>query len=214
MARPIVDRTNIDRIAAGLARRDAALARILADLGTPPLWKRPTGFATLVRIVLEQQVSLDSARATFLRLQAQLGGSVTAKRLVALDDQQLREIGFSRQKSRYCRLLGQRVVAREFSIRRLQGLDDAAVRQQITSLIGFGDWSADVYLLMALGRADILPTGDLALMVGLGEVTGTIVDGKDALLEYAEKWRPYRSVGTRMIWQAYLHRRGKEVRAE
>lgn len=207
----IVDQTNISEIAGWLAQRDSHLARIREQLGPPPLWKRSTGFPTLVRIVLEQQVSLTSAAATFRRLKVATAGRLNAKNFLTLDDQQLKGLGLSRQKIRYCRLLAERVVARQFSISKLTRLSDEDVRTEITSNIGFGNWSADIYLLMALCRSNILPTGDLGLVVGLAEVTGESFAGPNEIVEYAKPWEPYRSVGTRMIWQAYLAKRGKKL---
>lgn len=207
----IVTKENIAELAKTLAARDPGLAKVYQELGPPPLWKRPTGLATLIRIVLEQQVSLASAAATFERLRTELGGKISASGFLRLEDQRLKELGFSRQKTRYCRLLCERVAARKFSIPSLAKLDDDQARQQITSLIGFGNWSADIYLIMALGRSDILPTGDLGLVLGIAEVTGRVFADADEIAEYAQIWQPYRSIGTRMIWQAYLKKRGKTL---
>ena len=206
-----VTKENIAELAHWLAARDPALARILQQHGVPPLWQRPAGLATMIRIVLEQQVSLSSAAATFSRLRNELGGPLTARRFLMLNDQRLRELGFSRQKARYCRLLCEQVSTRQFSISGLQRLSDQDARQQITSLVGFGHWSADIYLLMALGRGDILPTGDLALVLGIAEVTGRSFADAEAVVDYARLWQPYRSVATRMIWLAYLAKRGKTL---
>jgi DNA-3-methyladenine glycosylase II len=201
--------TNLPEFADLLASRDSHLAKILAAYGPPPLWKRPARFDTMVRIVLEQQVSLGSAKATFDRLKTLLEGKVIAKNFVSLDDDQLRGIGFSRQKTRYCRLLGEAIVSRRFSVAGLEKLADDQVREKITALVGFGDWSADIYMMMALGRLDVLPIGDLGLVVGIAESTGLRFDDKAEIVAYAERWRPYRSVGTMMIWQNYLQRRGR-----
>jgi DNA-3-methyladenine glycosylase II len=209
--RESLDRHNIGSIASELAFRDPLLRTIYESLGTPPLWKRSANFATLVQIVLEQQVSLSSAKATFNRLKDRLDGRVSARRLSGLDELELRQLGFSRQKSRYCLLLAAEVHSRRFSVAGLARLDDHQVREKITSLIGFGDWSADVFLLMALCRTDIFPIGDLALVVGASEVTEQQFSTPTALLEYAERWRPYRSVATRMIWHSYLQRRGRSI---
>lgn len=206
-----VTRANIGEHARWLAARDPSLAKIHREHGAPPLWHRPAGLATMIRIVLEQQVSLSSAAATFTRLRIELGGVLTARGFLQLGDQRLRELGFSRQKARYCRLLCEQVSARKFSISGLGRLPDEEARQQITSLVGFGTWSADIYLIMALGRGDILPTGDLALVLGIAEVTGRSFANADEIVEYARLWQPFRSVATRMIWQAYLKKRGKTL---
>ncbi len=193
-----------------LAERDRDLARVHQLHGPPPLWSRPPGFATLVRIILEQQVSLASARGTFGRLKQKLGGRISSKGVLQLEGEGLRELGFSRQKARYAVSLAQQVAARQFSIAQLQRLSDEAARQRLTSLLGFGNWSADVYLMMALRRPDVLPTGDLGLIKGIEEVCQRSFEDALAITEYAQRWRPLRSIATRMIWQAYLVRRGQD----
>lgn len=201
--------TNLPEFAELLASRDRHLAKILIAHGPPPLWKRPARFDTMVRIVLEQQVSLGSAKATFERLKTLLARKVIARQFITLSDDQLRGIGFSRQKTRYCRLLAEAIMSRQFSVAGLGKLPDDQVREKITALVGFGDWSADIYMMMALGRPDVLPIGDLGLVVGIAESTELRFKDKSEIVTYAERWRPYRSVGTMMIWQDYLQRRGR-----
>lgn len=202
--------------AKSLAKIDPALTPIYRLHGPPPLWQRPATFETLVRIVLEQQVSLAAAKSTFVRITATCGGRVTAKAIDALTPEVMTTAGVSRQKVRYIRELAAAITARRFSVGRLKQLDDDAVRLTITALVGFGNWSADIYLMMALMRPDVLPTGDLGLIKGIVEadvdagLTEPLITPAD-LIERAERWRPYRSVATRMIWQHYLARRGKDI---
>lgn len=196
-----------------LALRDPALASVYARFGIAPLWRRPATFATLVRIILEQQVSLSAAKATFWRLAARCGGQVTANAVQKLDDAVLREVGLSRQKARYVRELSAAVRQRRFSVRKLQDCTDDEAANRIRSLLGFGAWSADIYLMMALLRPDVLPTGDLGLIKGIEELDGRSFNGPEAIINRAESWRPWRSVATRMVWQLYLVNRGKDVRA-
>ncbi|TWU04093.1 DNA-3-methyladenine glycosylase [Neorhodopirellula pilleata] len=166
-----------------------------------------------MRIVLEQQVSLASGKATFDRLRFACGGAVNASRIRLLDDASLAGCGLSRQKVRYVGQLARDVQARRFSVAGLARLSDDEARQQITSRLGLGDWTADIYLMMALGREDILPVGDLALVTGLEELDGVVYrQGKQTtanVTERAEIWRPYRSLGTKLIWANYLDRRRK-----
>lgn len=194
-----------------LCRRDPKLASIRRRLGDPPTWKRPANFGTLVRIVLEQQVSLASGKATFERLRTACIGAVNATRVARLSDQQLRACGLSRQKARYVGQLANDIKARRFSVAGLSRLTDEDARAAITSRLGLGDWTADVYLMMALERDDILPVGDLALVKGLEELDGeTYSTGKktaELITERAEIWRPFRSWGTKLIWASYLDRR-------
>jgi len=204
--------------AGNLARIDPALAPIYRLHGPPPLWQRPATFATLVRIVLEQQVSLAAAKSTFAKLGTACGGRMTAQSIDALPPEAMTAAGVSRQKTRYIRELAAAIIARRFSVNRLKELNDEAVRLNITAMVGFGNWSADIYLMMALMRPDVLPTGDLGLIKGA--IEADVDAGFDEplitpadLIRRAERWRPYRSVATRMIWQHYLARRGKDIHA-
>lgn len=155
-------------------------------------------------MILEQQVSLASARATFARLIEHLG-RFTPERFLELDDSTLRAIGFSRQKTRYVRLLSQAVLDRSFEPESLIDLPDDQVRTSLTSLTGIGAWTAEVYLLMALRRPDVWPTGDRALVVAAREVTGLDHDPTPGELEIlGEPWRPWRAVAARLLWHHYL----------
>jgi DNA-3-methyladenine glycosylase II len=189
-----------------LRTRDADLAAIVAQHGAPPLWAREPGFPTLVLIILEQQVSLASARAAFDRLTTATD-PLTPERLLHLSDAALKQIGFSRQKAAYAQGLARAIVEGSFDPAALPGLSDDEVRAELIRLKGIGPWSADVYLLMALGRPDVWPAGDLALQIAAQEVKG--LAGRPSageLLALAELWRPWRSVAARILWQHYLNR--------
>lgn len=206
-----LDTPQLARAAKLLAGRDPVLAQIHATHGPPPLWPRPATFATLVRIILEQQVSLASAASTYRKLREHCGPNITAARIRKLGEPGLRSIGFSRQKARYAVALADEVHARRFSVSRLRHAHDDEVRSAITARLGLGDWSADVFLLMALRRPDVLPSSDLALVKGIEELDQCSYDNVTALHERTAHWAPYRSVATRMIWQAYLNRRGRQI---
>ena len=207
---PALDRDSLRTAAEKLARIDPHLCDVHRRFGTPPLWKRPATFATLVRIILEQQVSLASAKSTFDRLASACGSRVTAAEVAGIGETRLRELGFSRQKARYTIALADDVQRKRFRIGSLRRQGDAEVRRRITERLGLGNWSADVFLLMALGRHDVFPVGDLALVKGLGELDGGRYETKEDALARAERWRPYRSVATRMVWQLYLRNRGSK----
>ena len=187
-----------------LAAVDADLARVYRQLGAPPLWAREPGFATLVYIILEQQVSLASARAAFNKLQQAIPG-VEPAALLELSDEALKAIGFSRQKTAYCRGLAQAVLRGELDLTALHGLEDAAVRSELTKIKGIGAWTADIYLLEALLRPDIWPVGDLALVIALQKVKG-LPQRPDAveLERIGSLWRPWRAVAARLLWSYYL----------
>ena len=189
-----------------LAEREPVFAVILARLGPPPLWDRPPGFATLVHIILEQQVSLASARAAFERLKAALPGLDPAS-FLSLEDAQLLAIGFSRQKAGYCRGLARAVLAGQVDLDGLEGMEDDQVRSMLVALKGIGPWTAEIYLLMALLRPDVWPRGDLALASAAREAFELpALPGYPALAEMAEAWKPHRAVAARMLWQLYLSR--------
>lgn len=202
------------RIAADeLASKDPVLAGVLDELGPPPLWKRPATLATLVRIILEQQVSLASAKATFDRVVDACDGKVTDGKILSLGPDQLSSLGLSRQKTRYTLALAQDVQSGRFKVGGLRFQSDDDARKEITDRLGMGNWTADVFLMMALLRPDIFPTGDLALVKGIEELDEVSYPNADALLHRGQAWRPFRSVATRMIWQSYLHRRGQALPA-
>lgn len=200
---PLVTAANLPALAHTLARRDEDLAHIIARFGPPPLWARPATFATLVHIILEQQVSLASARAAFDRLRAR--GAVTAQSFLTFDDTTLRAIGFSRQKTLYCRLLAEAISDGTLKLAALQRMNDADARAELIKLKGIGAWTADIYLLMALRRADIWPQGDLGLLVALQQVKR--LPARPNFIEFdalGEQWRPYRAVAARLLWHHYL----------
>jgi len=193
-----------------LGDRDPDLENVLTIHGPPPMWSRKPGFATLVHIVLEQQVSLASANAAFTRLLdvARLPGvdqPLTPERFLTLDDETLRAVGFSRQKQRYGRHLAQSIVEGDLDLAILPELTDDEVRQILMQVKGIGAWTADIYLMEALLRPDIWPVGDLALAVAAQQVKG--LDKRptpDELFDLAEPWRPWRAVVARILWHNYL----------
>jgi DNA-3-methyladenine glycosylase II len=200
---PLTTKTLV-QAAEELAARDKTLAWILTTYGAPPMWARPTGFPTLVHIILEQQVSLKSAKAMLLRLQAAID-PFRPERFVELGETHLRSLGVTRQKSAYLLQLSESILNDELSLTRLSRMSDDSVRMKLTRIKGIGSWSADVYLLMAMRRADIWPAGDLALAVAAKDLLS--LEGKptpEELETIAERWRPYRAVAARMLWQHYL----------
>ncbi len=192
-----------------LAARDTDLAGIVARHGPPPLWDRAPGFPTLLHIVLEQQVSLASARATFDRLLA-AADPLTPARFVELTDAELLAIGFSRQKARYGRALAGAIESGALDLAALEKLDDEAVHRALQAVPGVGPWTSTIYLLMVLGRPDVWPVGDIALAAAVGEVKG-LGHRPDAaeMAVLGEAWRPWRSVAARLFWHDYLRRRGR-----
>jgi DNA-3-methyladenine glycosylase II len=192
-----------------LAGRDTDLAAVLEKYGPPALWVRDPGFPTLVYIILEQQVSLASARALYLRLQ-EVVRPFTPSRFLQLAEDEMRRLGFSRQKARYTRLLAEAIERRQLDLRGLHDLPDHHAREKLIALKGIGPWTADIYLLSALRRPDIWPVGDLALSTAVQEVKRL---GKrpspERLENMSAPWRPFRAVAARLFWHSYLCNRGQ-----
>ena len=192
--------------AAELGATDPALGASLELYGPPPLWAREPSYATLVHLILEQQVSLASAQAAFDRLTDALG-AVEPRPLLRLSDEQLRSIGFSRQKTGYARSLAE-AVEDGFDLATLERLTDEEVRAILMAHRGIGRWTADIYLTMCLLRPDVWPQGDLALATSARELLELEHRPNNSeLAAIAERWHPYRAVAARILWHDYLGRR-------
>lgn len=188
-----------------LSNIDSDLSKVINELGNPPLWSREPGFPTMIHIILEQQVSLASAKAAFTKLE-QAAGQLTPKRFLEFTDVELREFGFSRQKTKYGRALSRSIINEELDFGELHRLDDTTVRNKLMKIKGIGPWTADIYLLMALLRPDVFPSGDLALAKAVKQIQDlTEIPGPQKLSEIAERWKPWRAVAARILWHYYLN---------
>ncbi|MGV0105375.1 DNA-3-methyladenine glycosylase [Nostoc sp. DSM 114160] len=188
-----------------LAKLDSDLAGILETLGPPPMWKREPGFTTLLCIILEQQVSVTAARAIFNRLCAVVV-TLTPENFLILDDAQLRAIGFSRQKILYCRGLANAIATGQLDLSKLETMDETTIRTELKRLKGIGDWTVDIYLLMALQRPDVFPKGDLAIAIAFQKLKNLATRPTPAQLEaMTQHWRPWRAVAARLLWHYYLN---------
>jgi len=193
-----------------LAARDPHLASIYERHGPPPMWARRPGFPTLLRIVLEQQVSLVSARAMFERLKSNIE-PFTAAGFIEAGEASLRSLGVTRQKSHYCVQVAQAFTNGHLD--KIVRMNDEDAHARLVSIKGVGPWTANIYLLMVLRRPDIWPDGDVALATAAGRIRK--MNSRPTfpeLAEIAEAWRPFRSVAARMLWQYYLaERKGKRA---
>lgn len=198
------------RDAAGeLCGRDADLAAVVGRLGVPPLWARRPGFPSLVRIVLEQQVSLLAARTMYERLRRHVG-SVTPESIARLGVDGLRSLGLTRQKSSYCHGLATALRDGHMDLAAIARAADDAGRRALLQVRGLGPWSVDIYYLMALRRPDVWPDGDLALAVALREVKQLAsLPTRQEQRSVAARWTPWRSVAARILWAHYLAARGQ-----
>lgn len=173
------------------------------------MWGRRPGFQTLVRIVLEQQVSLVSARAMFARLRSNIQ-PFTAESFIKSGEPYLCSLGVTRQKAHYCVQVAH--AFRNGNLISLNRLSDEDAHAELLRIKGVGPWTANIYLLMALKRPDIWPDGDVALATAVGKLLGMKSRPSFAeLAQIAEKWRPYRSVAARMLWQFYLAERTVQI---
>jgi DNA-3-methyladenine glycosylase II len=199
-----LDEASLAEGVAALSTIDPDLAGIAARHGPPPLWGREPGFDTLVQIILEQQVSLASAEAARGRL-IRAAGAVTPEAIDAAGEESLRAAGLTRQKSRYLVGLARDVLDGRLDLAATERIDDEAVRTALTGVLGIGRWTADIYLLMALRRPDVWPTGDLALAGSMRRAKAlTALPSAAEQLSIAETWRPWRAVAARLLWHAYL----------
>ena len=189
------------------------MAQAIAEIGPPPPRHRPAGFATLMDVIIAQQVSTASAKAISGRLTERLSPphskGVTPDGFIALSDADLRAVGFSRQKMLYGRDLAAAFGDGRVSLPKLRRMEDEAAIASLSSVKGIGRWSAEVFLLFSLARPDIMPAQDLALLVAAQRLKGLKARPEPKqLLQIAEPWRPFRSYAARMLWHYY--RNGKD----
>ncbi|WP_119304490.1 DNA-3-methyladenine glycosylase family protein [Dongia deserti] len=203
MARPKEDRDLLQRALAHLGKADQDFARAIEEVGPPPARRRPAGFLGLLHVIVAQQVSTHAAKAISARLDSALEGN-SPEAFLKLSDDDLRAIGFSRQKIIYGRDLAAAFLDGRLSMPRLRRQSDEEVIAAITSVKGLGVWSAEVFLLFGLRRPDVLPAHDLGLVVAAQRMKRLKERPSPMeLREIAEPWRPYRSYASRMLWHYY-----------
>jgi DNA-3-methyladenine glycosylase II len=207
VAHSIFSEADFKRLCNRLAAKDPHLKEIIQQHGYPPIWSRKPSFETLVHIILEQQVSLASAKAALNKLKEKIG-AITPKKLLLLTDAELKACYFSRQKTGYTRCLARAIENGELSLKKLQTLPDEEVRIALASIKGIGNWTVDVFLMMVLHRTDIFPTGDIALMNSVKHVKQLPAHtSKEEILQLAESWRPNRTLAAYLFWHAYIKRK-------
>ncbi len=190
-----------------LCKKDTVFADIYRKHGAPPNWTRPPGFETLSKIILEQQVSLASAQAHFLKLSNYVK-DFTPSAIVKLSDDEMRSCHISRQKSVYLRTLSSAILDNSIDLEQLSLKSEEAIRTELSNIKGIGNWTVDVYLMFSLQAKDILPIGDIALVNTIKELTPAKT--KEEIIAYAESWSPLRSLATYFLWHHYIEKRGKK----
>jgi DNA-3-methyladenine glycosylase II len=205
----VLDERSFAAAVGEVCEADPDLAAIVEHHGIPEFWAREPGFATLVLLILEQQVSLASARAAYDRLVLRLG-DLTPRGVLDSTDAELRADGFSRQKNRYVRALASAIEVGALDLETIAGFDDVEVRRALVALPGIGPWTAEVYLLSALRRPDTWPTGDIALQEGARRAKRLeLRPTADELESLGEAWRPHRASAARLLWHLYLSENGR-----
>ena len=192
-----------------LGMQDSDIAGVVARWGNPPLWSHAPGFPGIVIAILAQQVSVESARAAFSKLE-HASGSVNPEEFWSLNDGTLRAIGFSRQKASYVRGVAHGIMVGKIDFEALASMDNDDARKRLMEIRGIGAWTADTYLLFSLRRQDIWPAGDLALAKTIQELKGmATTPGAEEVDRIADHWRPWRAVAARVLWHHYLCKRGR-----
>jgi len=191
-----------------LTSQESVFKDIVNQYGLPTIPSRPQGFETLVLLILEQQVSIDSAKATYLRLREK-ALAFTPERLVVFSEEDFRSVGVSRQKANYIKGLSQIIINKEIHLESLSQKTAVEVRGELIKIKGIGHWTIDVYLMFSLQAADVFPIGDVAVVNTIKELFN--IHSKEEMLLLAEKWSPYRSHATFILWHHYLNKRNRKI---
>lgn len=191
-----------------LTEKDTVFKLIVEKYGLPIIPKRPQGFETLVLLILEQQVSIDSAKATYLKLKAKLP-DFQPEILVQISDEEYRSFGVSRQKTTYIKALSHSIINKEIDLESFSGKTENQVREELIKIKGIGNWTIDIYLLFSLQAPDIIPIGDIAIVHTIKELLD--IHDKLEMELYASKWSPHRSLATFLLWHYYLKKRNRKV---
>ena len=191
-----------------LSEKDSIFKGIIEQYGLPNIPQRPQGFETLVLLILEQQVSIDSAKATFLKIKA-IHKNMKPEVLNLISDADYRAFGVSRQKTSYIKALATALLDKDLDLESLLNKTAEQVRSELIKIKGIGNWTIDIYLMFCLQTPDLLPLGDIAVVNTIKELLD--IHDKDAMEKHAEKWSPYRSFATYLLWHHYLKKRNRKV---
>lgn len=192
-----------------LIKKDKIFGQIIDQYGLPEIIpSRPEGFETLVLLILEQQVSIDSAKATFLRMRNAVG-EIVPENLVLVSEEEFRSFGVSRQKSKYINHLADAILTNKIDLSNLSLISADEVREKLIQLKGIGNWTIDVYLMFSLKKEDVLPIGDVAIVNTMKELLG--LQEKEQMVAYAKNWAPHRTLASFLLWHHYLQKRGRKI---
>jgi DNA-3-methyladenine glycosylase II len=206
-----IPRNQFEQLCDWVASVDADMAQIIIRYGYPPFWDRPNTYETFVHLILEQQVSLASARAALEKLREKVG-LITPENVARLSDEGLQAAYFSRQKAGYVKQLTRQVLDKQLDFAALALLPDGEIRRTLVQLKGVGNWTVDVYLILVLHRRDCFPWGDIAAVNALKQLKGLPKDvSPDDLQAVVATWHPYRTIGTMLLWHYYLSVRKRSL---
>lgn len=189
-----------------LTQKDEVLKGIISEFGLPIIQKREEGFASMCHIILEQQVSIASAKAAYEKL-VNLVGKVDPFTIHNATDEDLRSCGISRQKTIYLKDVAQRVIRKELNFSSLPMKTEQQIRNELIQIKGVGNWSIDVYLMFCMQSQDIIPLGDIAIKNTLMELYNC--QSEEEMLAISSNWKPFRTFASFIIWHYYLKKRGK-----
>ena len=189
-----------------LTQKDDVLKRIISEFGLPIIQKREEGFASMCHIILEQQVSIASAKAAYDKL-VNLVGKIDPTTIYNTTDEDLRTCGISRQKTIYLKDVAQRVIRKELCFSSLPMKTEQQIRNELIQIKGVGNWSIDVYLMFCMQSQDIIPLGDIAIKNTLIELYNC--QSEEEMLAISSNWKPFRTLASFIIWHYYLKKRGK-----
>ena len=198
----------MEKAIAYLLKQDAIFEQISQQYGFPIQPKRSQGFQTLVLLILEQQVSVDSAKATFTKLKNAIP-DFSIENVFAFSDENFRACGVSRQKTKYIKALAEAILSNQLDLESLASKEPEIIRQELIKIKGIGNWTIDIYLMFCLNSLDIIPLGDIAVVNTMKELLD--IHTKEEMEIYAQKWKPYRSVATYFLWHYYLEKRGRKI---
>jgi len=190
-----------------LSAKNPIFQEIIQKYGLPTIPKRPQGFETLVLLILEQQVSIDSAKATFLKIKSYT--TCNPETMFVLSDEAFRSLGVSRQKTKYIKILAEAVLNKELDIESLASKSAKEVREELIKLKGIGNWTIDIYLMFCLQEADLIPLGDIAVINTIKELLH--IHDKQEMEIHVRQWSPYRSYATYLLWHYYLKKRNRKI---
>ena len=191
-----------------LSEKDPIFKTIVEKYGLPVIPVRTQGLETLVLLILEQQVSIDSAKATFLKLKAKHNHFIPEK-LLESSDEEFRNLGVSRQKTSYIKALATALLNKDLDLESLPTKSAQEVREELIKIKGIGHWTIDIYLMFCLQAPDLIPLGDIAVINTIKELLN--IHDKEEMERYALQWSPHRSLATFLLWHYYLKQRNRTV---